>query len=58
MMPSGTSKPLAFSVQTVRWFSQFFRDRFELQFYVSMFAPNGVRRRPGCPYFGPNWRRG
>jgi hypothetical protein len=26
MMPSGTSKPLAFSVQTVRWFSQFFRD--------------------------------
>jgi site-specific DNA recombinase len=40
---AGTAKPPAFDVVVVHNFSRFFRDHFELGFYVSKFAKNGVK---------------
>src|SRR5260370_10728019 len=42
MMDAGTSKPPAFDVVVVHSFSRFFRDHFELEFYVRKLAKNGV----------------
>jgi hypothetical protein len=38
---AGTSKPLPFDI--VHSFSRFFRDHFELEFYIRRLAKNGVR---------------
>ncbi|MGH7120825.1 MAG: recombinase family protein [Acetobacteraceae bacterium] len=43
MMEAGTAKPSAFDVVIVHSFSRFFRDHFELEFYVRKLAKNGVR---------------
>ncbi|MFN3615908.1 MAG: recombinase family protein, partial [Rubrimonas sp.] len=43
MMEAGTAKPAAFDVVAVHSFSRFFRDHFELEFYVRKLAKNGVR---------------
>ena len=43
MMEAGTVKPPAFDVVIVHSFSRFFRDHFELEFYVRKLAKNGVR---------------
>ena len=43
MIEAGTSKPAAFDVVIVHSFSRFFRDHFELEFYVRKLAKNGVR---------------
>jgi DNA invertase Pin-like site-specific DNA recombinase len=43
MMEAGTAKPAAFDVVVVHSFSRFFRDHFELEFYVRKLAKNGVR---------------
>ena len=43
MMEAGTTKPAAFDVVIVHSFSRFFRDHFELEFYVRKLAKNGVR---------------
>ncbi len=43
MMEAGTAKPTAFDVVIVHSFSRFFRDHFELEFYVRKLAKNGVR---------------
>ena len=43
MMEAGTVKPAAFDVVVVHSFSRFFRDHFELEFYVRKLAKNGVR---------------
>ena len=43
MMEAGTAKPPAFDVVIVHSFSRFFRDHFELEFYVRKLAKNGVR---------------
>ncbi|HKM55556.1 MAG TPA: recombinase family protein, partial [Isosphaeraceae bacterium] len=43
MMEAGTAKPAAFDVVLVHSFSRFFRDHFELEFYVRKLAKNGVR---------------
>jgi DNA invertase Pin-like site-specific DNA recombinase len=43
MMEAGTAKPAAFDVVIVHSFSRFFRDHFELEFYVRKLAKNGVR---------------
>ncbi len=43
MMEAGTTKPAAFDVVVVHSFSRFFRDHFELEFYVRKLAKNGVR---------------
>jgi site-specific DNA recombinase len=43
MIDAGTSKPAAFEVVVVHSFSRFFRDHFELEFYVRKLAKNGVR---------------
>jgi DNA invertase Pin-like site-specific DNA recombinase len=40
---AGTSKSVPFDIVTVHSFSRFFRDRFELEFYVRRLATNGVR---------------
>src|SRR5271168_903085 len=43
MIEAGTSKPALFDVVIVHSFSRFFRDHFELEFYVRKLAKNGVR---------------
>jgi site-specific DNA recombinase len=43
MIDAGTAKPAAFEVVVVHSFSRFFRDHFELEFYVRKLAKNGVR---------------
>ncbi len=43
MIEAGTAKPTAFDVVIVHSFSRFFRDHFELEFYVRKLAKNGVR---------------
>ncbi len=43
MIEAGTSKPASFDVVVVHSFSWFFRDHFELEFYVRKLAKNGVK---------------
>ena len=43
MMEAGTAKPPAFDVVVVHSFSRFFRDHFELEFYVRRLSKAGVR---------------
>ena len=43
MMESGTARPSAFDVVIVHSFSRFFRDHFELEFYVRKLAKAGVK---------------
>ncbi len=43
MMEAGTAKPSAFDVVIVHSISRFFRDHFELEFYVRKLAKNGVK---------------
>jgi len=43
MIEAGTSKPAPFDVVVVHSFSRFFRDHFELEFYVRKLAKNGIR---------------
>ena len=43
MIEAGTAKPPHFDVIVVHSFSRFFRDHFELEFYVRKLAKNGVR---------------
>jgi DNA invertase Pin-like site-specific DNA recombinase len=44
MIDVATVKPPAFDVILVHSFSRFFRDQFQLEFYVRRLAKNGVRR--------------
>ncbi len=41
-----TAKPAPFDIIIVHSFSRFFRDQFELEFYVRRLAKNGVRLVP------------
>ena len=43
MIEAGTSKPAPFDVVVVHSFSRFFRDHFELEFYVRKLAKNGIK---------------
>jgi site-specific DNA recombinase len=43
MIEAGTSKPAPFDIVVVDSFSRFFRDHFELEFYVRKLAKNGVK---------------
>ncbi len=43
MIEAGTSKPAPFDLVIVHSFSRFFRDHFELEFYVRKLAKNGVK---------------
>ena len=43
MIEAGTSKPTPFDIVVVHSFSRFFRDHFELEFYVRKLAKNGVK---------------
>jgi DNA invertase Pin-like site-specific DNA recombinase len=43
MIEAGTSKPAPFDVVIVHSFSRFFRDHFELEFYVRKLAKNAVK---------------
>ncbi|WP_082407584.1 recombinase family protein [Mesorhizobium sp. 1M-11] len=43
MIEAGTSKPASFDIVVVHSFSRFFRDHFELEFYVRKLAKNGVK---------------
>jgi site-specific DNA recombinase len=43
MIEAGTSKPAPFDVVIVHSFSRFFRDHFEMEFYVRKLAKNGVK---------------
>lgn len=43
MIEAGTTKPAPFNVVVVHSFSRFFRDHFELEFYVRKLAKNGVK---------------
>ena len=43
MIEAGISKPASFDVVVVHSFSRFFRDHFELEFYVRKLAKNGVK---------------
>ncbi len=43
MIEAGTAKPATFDVVIVHSFSRFFRDHFELEFYVRKLAKNGVK---------------
>jgi site-specific DNA recombinase len=43
MVDAATTKPPAFDVILVHSFSRFFRDQFQLEFYVRRLAKNGVR---------------
>ncbi len=43
MIEAGISKPAPFDVVVVHSFSRFFRDHFELEFYVRKLAKNGVK---------------
>ena len=51
MIEAGASKPAPFDIVIVHSFSRFFRDHFELEFYVRRLAKYGVRlawRPPAC----------
>ena len=43
MIDAATTKPPLFDVIVVHSFSRFFRDQFQLEFYVRRLAKNGVR---------------
>ncbi len=43
MIEAGTSRPAPFDIVVVHSFSRFFRDHFELEFYVRKLAKNGVK---------------
>jgi DNA invertase Pin-like site-specific DNA recombinase len=43
MIEAGTSKPALFDVVIVHSFSRFFRDAFDMEFYVRKLAKNGVK---------------
>ncbi|WP_420807600.1 recombinase family protein [Bradyrhizobium valentinum] len=43
MIEAGTCKPAPFDIVVVHSFSRFFRDHFELEFYVRKLAKNGVK---------------
>jgi DNA invertase Pin-like site-specific DNA recombinase len=43
MIEAGTSKPAPFDVVIVHSFSRFFRDAFDMEFYVRRLAKNGVK---------------
>ena len=43
MIEAGTNKPAPFDIVIVHSFSRFFRNHFELEFYVRKLAKNGVR---------------
>ena len=43
MIEAGTAKPSQFDIIVVHSFSRFFRDHFELEFYVRKLAKNGVK---------------
>ena len=43
MIDAATTKPRAFDMIVVHSFSRFFRDQFQLEFYVRRLAKNGVR---------------
>jgi site-specific DNA recombinase len=43
MIDAATLRPPAFDVIVVHGYSRFFRDQFQLEFYVRRFAKNGVR---------------
>ena len=43
MIDAGTSKPAPFDIVVVHSFSRFFRDHFEMEFYVRKLAKNGVK---------------
>ncbi|WP_263622817.1 recombinase family protein [Rhizobium sp. T1470] len=43
MIEAGTSRPAPFDIVVVHSFSRFFRDHFELEFYVRKLATNGVK---------------
>ncbi len=43
MIEAGTSKPTPFDVVIVHSFSRFFRDAFDMEFYVRKLAKNGVK---------------
>jgi DNA invertase Pin-like site-specific DNA recombinase len=43
MIEAGTSKPAPFDIVVVHSFSRFFRDHFDLEFYVRKLAKNGIR---------------
>jgi len=43
MIEAGVSKPAPFDVVVVHSFSRFFRDHFELEFYVRNLARNGIK---------------
>ena len=43
MIDAATTKPPAFDIIVVHSFSRFFRDQFQLEFYVRRLAKNGVR---------------
>jgi site-specific DNA recombinase len=43
MIEAGTSRPPRFDIVVVHSFSRFFRDHFELEFYIRKLARNGVR---------------
>ncbi|MFD9901282.1 recombinase family protein [Mesorhizobium sp. NPDC059025] len=43
MIEAGTSKPVPFDTVVVHSFSRFFRDHFELEFYVRKLAKNGIK---------------
>jgi DNA invertase Pin-like site-specific DNA recombinase len=43
MIEAGTSRPAPFDIVIVHSFSRFFRDHFELEFYVRRLAKNGVK---------------
>ena len=43
MIESGSAKPAPFDIVLVHSFSRFFRDHFELEFYVRKLAKNGIK---------------
>ena len=43
MIEAGTSKPAPFDAVVVHSFSRFFRDAFDMEFYVRKLAKNGVK---------------
>ncbi len=43
MIEAGTAKPAPFDIVLVHSFSRFFRDHFELEFYVRKLAKNGIK---------------
>jgi site-specific DNA recombinase len=43
MIEAGSTKPAPFDIVLVHSFSRFFRDHFELEFYVRKLAKNGIK---------------